>query len=78
MAIALAFEEEFDNAVFTGLPNESFLVRFASRENGTRIWLENKRTKDQWHATVANIGECGPHSLHPSAVLCNLQVWTEY
>jgi hypothetical protein len=74
MAISLASEEEFDNVVFIGLPKDSFLVRIASREDGTRITLENKGTKEQWQATVANIGECGPHRLHPDAVLCNLKV----
>jgi hypothetical protein len=74
MAISLALEEEFDNFVFIGLPKDSFLVKIASREDGTRISLENKGTKEQWQATVANIGECGPHRLHPDAVLCNLKV----
>jgi hypothetical protein len=74
MSITTTPEVEFEDVVFATLPSERFRARICTRNNGTLIWLECKRTKKQWQAIIDKIGQCGSHNLPEDFVVNSLQV----
>ncbi|RYH14849.1 hypothetical protein EON65_32855 [archaeon] len=50
---------EFSNIKFPAQPAEYFRALLTSASNGVVIWLESKKTKQQWQETVTDLSVCG-------------------
>ena len=70
------FSHEYTEIKFESQVIDRFraVISSAPEGLGVVIWLENKRTKQQWQATVKNISECGPAGVPEGAVIAFLKV----
>ena len=70
------FSHEYTEIKFESQAGERFRAVISSAPEGVGVvlWLENKRTKQQWQATVKNISECGPAGVPEGAVIAFLKV----
>jgi len=72
------FTREFFKVKFPSLERESFRVSVSAVSDGIILWLENKKNKAQWQATLNNIDECGDTYIPEAAVLAFLQKGLEF
>lgn len=67
-----AFAYEFNRICFASQA-DFFRATVSSVAEGVLIWLESKKTKQQWQATITNVGECGPSGVPEEAVVAFLK-----
>ena len=68
------FSFEHNELKFPSQPLDVFRSKAQSNAEGVSIWVESKKTKQQWQATLNDIGECGPAGIPEQAVLASLKV----
>ncbi|RYY83759.1 hypothetical protein EON63_10510 [archaeon] len=66
---------EFSNIKFPAQKADVFRATLTSVNDGLVIWVESKKTKQQWQATVTDIAECGPAGFPEEAVIGFLKVF---
>lgn len=81
------FQYEFNQVQFASR-SDIHRAKIISANNGAQLWVENKKTKQQWQAIITNVSECGPAGVPSEAVLTFLKVmlslrfwkslWTKY
>jgi hypothetical protein len=69
-----AFSYEFSQIRFASHEADLFRATVSSVAEGVLIWLESKKTKQQWQAIITNVGECGPSGVPEEAVVAFLKV----
>ena len=70
---AKQFAHEFNNVSFPE-NDDSFRAAIAFVKEGVILWLENKKTKQQWQLIVADFSKCGPSGIPREAVIAFLKV----
>jgi hypothetical protein len=70
-----AFNFEFNPITFPAHGNNTFRATVTSVESAAVLWLECKKTKQQWQATVENFSNCGPTGVPEEAILEFLKVY---
>lgn len=69
-----SFTYEFSQIKFASQESGLFRATISSVSEGVLIWLENKKTKQQWQSPVTNFAECGPAGIPEEAVIALLKV----
>lgn len=65
---------DFNQIAFPSVRMDTFRATLKSCQEGVLLWLESKKTKDQWQATVENVSDCGPAGVPADAVIQFLKV----
>ncbi len=68
------FQFEFSGINFPSRHGDLFRSSLTSVNNGVVIWLESKKSKQQWQATITDVGECGPSGVPEDAVVAFMKV----
>ena len=68
------FAFEFTGITFPSHRAALFRVTLKSVEDGVLVWVECKKTKQQWQATVTSVADCGPAGVPEEAVIQFLKV----
>ncbi|RYH04954.1 hypothetical protein EON65_46040 [archaeon] len=65
---------EFSNVKFPAQKSDVFRATLTSADEGVVMWVESKKTKQQWQKTITDIGKCGPAGFPEDAVIAFLKV----
>jgi hypothetical protein len=68
------FSYEFNPVKFPAHKGDVFRATVTSVDGGVVLWLESKKTKQQWQATVSNVADCGPAGVPEEAVFQFMKV----
>eukprot|EP01031_Cornospumella_fuschlensis_P031747 gene31747-38373_t len=60
---------EFSSIRFPAQKKDTFRATLTTVNEGVLIWVENKKTKQQWQTTVTDIAQCGPAGFPEDAVI---------
>jgi hypothetical protein len=69
-----AFSFEFNKIKFPSQSLDVFRATVSSASEAVVLWVESKKSKQQWQASVTKIGEVGPVGVPEEAVLAFLKV----
>ena len=69
-----SFSFEFNQINFPSQPLDAFRASVSSVADGVTLWVESKKSKQQWQATIKKIDDCGPSGIPEDAVLAFLKV----
>ena len=72
-----AFSYDFSKTRFPSQEADIFRATISSVSEGVLIWLESKKTKQQWQGVITNVAECGPAGVPEDAVVAFLKVVDE-
>jgi hypothetical protein len=64
---------EFNNVSFPD-NEDHYRVTMTSDAEGVVLWLENKKSKQQWQMTITDVAECGPQGIPAEVVISFLKV----
>ncbi|CAN0225852.1 unnamed protein product, partial [Ectocarpus fasciculatus] len=65
---------EFSAITFPTHGASLFRATLRSVEEGVQVWVECKKTKQQWQATVTSVADCGPAGVPEEAIIQFLKV----
>ena len=68
------FSFEFNDVKFPSQVADVFRAKASSTAESVTLWIESRKSKQQWQASFTEIGECGPAGIPERAVLAFLQV----
>mmetsp|Transcript_1756 Transcript_1756/g.3609 ORF Transcript_1756/g.3609 Transcript_1756/m.3609 type:complete len:304 (+) Transcript_1756:55-966(+) len=68
-----AFSFEFTKVKFPSQPFDVFRATVSSTSEGVLVWVESKKSKQQWQATFKKISDVGPAGVPEGAVLAFLK-----
>lgn len=68
------FSFEFNDIKFPSQKVDVFRTKACSNSESVTLWVESKKSKQQWQGTFAEIGECGPAGIPEGALLAFLKV----
>eukprot|EP01031_Cornospumella_fuschlensis_P031745 gene31745-38370_t len=60
---------EFSSIRFPAQKKDTFRATLTTVNEGVLIWVENKKTKQQWQTTVTDMAQCGPAGFPEDAVI---------
>jgi hypothetical protein len=69
-----AFNFEFSPIRFPAQGSDDFRATITSVDGGVVLWVECKKTKQQWQATVTDAAECGPSGVPEEAIFQFMKV----
>ena len=67
------FEFQMNSIVFPSI-EDVFRVHFSKSSEGQVLWIENKRTKQQFQVTIEKLSNYGPSGIPDEAVYAFLKV----
>ena len=65
---------EFNSVRFPAQKKDTFRATLTTVNEGVLIWVENKKTKQQWQTTVTDMAQCGPAGFPEDAVIAFMKV----
>eukprot|EP01031_Cornospumella_fuschlensis_P039391 gene39392-47950_t len=64
---------EFNSIRFPAQKKDTFRATLTTVNEGVLIWVENKKTKQQWQTTVTDMAQCGPAGFPEDAVIAFME-----
>ncbi|KAJ1427783.1 hypothetical protein B484DRAFT_450172 [Ochromonadaceae sp. CCMP2298] len=68
-----AFSFEFNKVKFPSQPSDVFRASVSSASEAVVLWVESKKSKQQWQASITKISDVGPVGVPEGAVLAFLK-----
>ena len=72
------FSFEFNKVKFPSQALDTFRTSVNSATDGVVLWVESKKSKQQWQATITKMEEAGPAGVPEGAVIAFLKVSRNY